>query len=68
MRRRERYSMQLTCPGCGKIGWVVWTGSPVLHGGVAPSIFFSGFRTGPGTDRAGFPALYCDACNTPVGL
>src|SRR3954463_10287882 len=19
-------------------------------------------------DRAGFPALYCDACNTPVGL
>jgi hypothetical protein len=65
VRRRERYSMQITCPRCGKTGKVVWTESQTPHSGKLVS---SGFRPGPGTDRAGGPMVYCEACNTPVGL
>lgn len=64
MRRRERYSMQITCPRCGRTGRVVWTESQTPHAGKLVS---SGFRTGSGADRAGSPMVYCEACQAPVG-
>jgi hypothetical protein len=63
MKRRERYSMQITCPRCGKTGRAVWAESAP-----AMKLVSSGFHTGLGTDRVGNPIVYCDACNTPVGL
>ena len=72
MRRRERYSMQITCPRCGKTGRVVWAESRMLSYGsgvdCAPKLVSSGFRTGPGAVRAGTPPVYCEACDTPVSL
>src|SRR4051794_6434626 len=47
MRRRERYSMQITCPQCGKTGRVVWAESQAP----AMKLVSSGFHTGLGTDR-----------------
>jgi hypothetical protein len=64
VRRRERYSMQITCPRCGKIGRVVWAESRVQ---ATRQVSF-GFHTGPGADRAGNPMVYCDACNIPLGF
>jgi len=57
---------------CGKIGRVVWaeTQTPADSGNLdqAPKMLSPGFHPGPGTDRAGNPMVYCDACNMPVGL
>lgn len=71
MEHRERYSMQIACPQCGKIGRVVWaeTQTPADSGNLdqAPKMLSPGFHPGPGTDRAGNPMVYCDQCNVPVG-
>jgi|1186.fasta_scaffold471758_2 hypothetical protein len=72
VRHRERYSMQITCPQCGKGGRIVWAESRPLWTGsgshCAPKLLFSGFHTGPGTDRASNPMVYCDGCDAPTGL
>ena len=71
VEHRERYSMQIACPQCGKIGRVVWaeTQTPADSGNLdqAPKMLSPGFHPGPGTDRAGNPMVYCDPCNVPVG-
>ena len=72
MKRRERYSMQITCPQCGKSGRVVWAESQPTRSSAslacAPKLVFSGFHTGRGTDRTSNPMVYCDNCDTPTAL
>src|SRR5215207_1259224 len=72
VRHRERYSMQITCPRCGKSGRIVWAESRAPRNGsgldCAPKLLSSGFHTGPGTDGAGNPMVYCDGCDAPTGL
>ena len=72
MKRRERYSMQITCPGCGKSGRVVWAESQPTRSSAslacAPKLVFSGLHTGPGTNKTGNLMVYCDACDAPTGL
>ncbi len=57
MKRRERYSMEITCPRCGKSGRVVWAESQPTRSSAslacAPKLVFSGFHTGPGTNKTG---------------
>jgi hypothetical protein len=65
--------MQIVCPQCGKTGRVVWAESndPVGRGRgdpqPTPKSLSPGFRTGPGTDEIGDPAVYCNDCKVPVG-
>jgi len=72
VKRRERYSMQVTCPRCGKSGRVVWAESQPTRSraslAYAPKLVFSGFHTGPGTNKTGNPTVYCVGCDAPTGL
>jgi hypothetical protein len=51
VEHRERYSMQIACPQCGKIGRVVWaeTQTPADSGNLdqAPKMLSPGFHPGP---------------------
>ena len=73
MEHRERYSMQIVCPQCGKTGRVVWAESNDLVGRgrgdpqPTPKLLSPGFHTGPGADEIGDPVAYCNDCNVPVG-
>ena len=58
MEHRERYSMQIACPQCGKIGRVVWaeTQTPADIGNLdqAPKMLSPGFHPGPGNCAAAY--------------
>ena len=56
-RRRERYSMQITCPQCGRTGRVVWTEAERRMWELARQAFAP-----DRADRAGSPMVYCEAC------
>ena len=66
---RDRFSVALSCAGCGQAGSALWEENTALnpHGPQRSLISLSdGFRHEPmQQQKSGDPAIYCDSCNTP---